>query len=78
MAEVRGSETVNEKPIAKYSIWRRLFGKGYFVVKIVGRVVVVKPLVLLNFAWASSLDGTRGVALPTASWHTAKIVDSGR
>lgn len=38
---------------------------------------MVKPLVLLNFAWASSLDATRRVALPTASWQTTEIVDNG-
>lgn len=30
VAEVRGSETANEKPIAKYSIYKKAVGKGYF------------------------------------------------
>lgn len=43
VAEVQESETANEKPIAKYSIYKKAVGKGYFLVRNVGRVVVVKP-----------------------------------
>lgn len=44
VAEGRGSETANEKPIAKYWIYKIAVGKGYFLVRNVGRVVVVMPV----------------------------------